>query len=118
MLNTNSPIFAHIVIISLFIAVVSVCLFTGFLPTHDVIAWYGMNHYFYHSLEQGIIPYWNPYSQTGTPFFQYFQTHGLLLPSQFIFIVLQKVTGWTTLTTYILHYFFLYYLFITGTYLT
>lgn len=116
MFHPNSPIFAHIIIGVLFFAVTGCCLFTGLLPTHDAIQWHGASHYFYSSVERGILPYWNHYSQTGTPFFNNFQSFGLLIPSQFMCILFQKLTGCSTLTTYILHYFFMYYIFIIGTY--
>ena len=114
----NRPIFAHIVIGSIFLVLASFCTLTGFLPTLDTIEVHGAFHYFYSSITRGIIPYWNPHSQTGMPFFNEFQTFGLLLPSQFVFVLFQKITGCTTLTTYILHFFFLYYVFVVGTYYT
>lgn len=114
----DSPLVAHIVIASLFIVLVSVCISTNFLPTHDVIEVHARNHYFYDSIARGVIPYWSPYGQTGSPFFSTFQAGGFLIPSQFVFIFFQKITGCTTLTTYILHYFFMYYIFILGTYYT
>lgn len=96
----------------------SFCILSGYLPTHDAINLHGGYHYFYNSIGKGVIPYWNPYSQTGTPFFINFQGWGLLLPSQFICILFQKLTGCTTLTTYIIHYFLLYYIFIVGAFYT
>src|SRR5208337_437498 len=41
---------------------------------------------------------------------------GLLEPSNFLFILIQKITGCTTFTTYIMSYLFSFYLFILGAY--
>jgi hypothetical protein len=90
----------------------------GFSPTHDAISWQGAYHYFYSQIQNGIMPYWNPYSQTGTPFFVYYQSFGLLDPFNFLFIGIGKLTGCSTLTAYILYYFFCYYVFVLGTYYT
>jgi hypothetical protein len=110
--------FAHIVLGVIFILVGSFWISTGYQPSHDVIEVHGLSHYFYSSIARGIIPYWNPYTQTGTPFFPYFQAGGFLTPLQFFCIFLQVLTGCTTLTTYVLHYLLMYYIFIVGTYYT
>jgi len=91
---------------------------TGYGPVHDAINWQGVFHYFYSSVAGGTIPYWNPYSQGGTPFYVYFQPFGLLEPSNFFFIALQGVFGLSSLTGYICHYLFIFYLFILGAFLT
>lgn len=114
----KSQLFAHIVLGLIFMTVGSVWIVTGYQPSHDVIEVHGLSHYFYSSIARGMIPYWNPYTQTGTPFFPYFQAGGFLTPLQFFCILLQALTGCTTLTTYILHYLLMYYLFIVGTYYT
>ncbi len=90
----------------------------GFSLTHDAISWHGAYHFYYSQIGKGIIPYWNPYSQTGTPFFVYYQSLGLLDPFHFLFIGLNKITGCSTLTSYIAYYLSCYYLFVLGTYYT
>lgn len=112
----NNLIFAHIIIAAIFIALACFYILTGFTPIHDAISWHGIYHYFYTSIEKGIFPFWNPYSQTGTPFYVYYQPFGLLEPSHFLFIFFQKVTGCTTLTTYLLNYLFYFFVFILGAY--
>jgi len=114
----KSQLFAPIVLGVIFMIVGSVWIVTGYQPSHDVIEVHGLSHYFYSSIARGIIPYWNPYTQTGTPFFPYFQAGGFLTPLQFFCIFLQVLTGCTTLTTYVLHYLLMYYLFIVGTFYT
>ena len=115
-LDFNSLLSAHLIIASIFIFVAGFFILSGYGPIHDAISWHGTSHYFYSSIEKGIFPYWNPYSQTGTPFYVYCQSFGLLEPSNFLFIIIQKITGCTTLTTYILHYLFYFFIFIIGTY--
>jgi len=116
LLSFNQTLSAHIIIASIFIFVAGFFILTGYGPIHDAISWHGTFHYFYSSIEKGIFPYWNPYSQTGTPFYVYCQAFGLLEPSNFLFIFIQKITGCNTLTTYILHYLFYFFIFIIGTY--
>jgi len=116
--NYNSQLFAHIVLGVIFFALGCFWLSTGYLPGHDVVEDYGLSHYFYSSVARGVIPYWNPYSQTGTSFFGYFQPGGFLTPLQFLCILLQILTGCTTLTIYIVHYLLMYYVFILGAYCT
>lgn len=93
-------------------------LLNGFSPTHDAISWQGAYHFYYSQVEKGIMPYWNPYSQTGTPFFVYYQSFGLLDPIHFIFIGINKITGCSTLTSYVLYYLSCYYVFVLGAYYT
>ncbi len=115
---SHNSVFAHLLLGGIFIALAGIFILTGFTPKHDAMGWHGAFHYFYTSVERGVMPYWNPYSQTGTPFFNNFQSFGLLLPVQFFWILVQKLTDSSTLTTYILFYFSMYYLFIAGTYCT
>ncbi len=115
-LDFNGPLSAHVIIAFTFISISGFFIMTGYAPTHDAISWHGIFHYFYNSIEKGIFPYWNPYSQTGTPFYAYCQPFGLLEPSNFLFVLIQKITGCTTFTTYILHYMFYFYIFIIGAY--
>ncbi len=93
-------------------------LLKGFSPTHDAISWQGAYHFFYSQIQNGVIPFWNPYSQTGTPFFVYYQSFGLLDPFNLVFIGLGKVTRCSTLTAYVFYYLFCYYVFVLGSYYT
>lgn len=110
--------FCVVTIVGIFLVMAAASLVSGYLPTHDAIEFHGLSHYFYRAFERGVVPYWNPYSQTGTPFFNNYQSFQLMLPSQFVFIAFQKITGCTTLTTYVLHHFFMYFIFILGTFFT
>jgi len=111
--------FSDYIFISLtFLLLAIIFILLGITPSHDAIGWQGAHHFFYSSTESGVLPFWNPYSQTGTPFYVNYQTFGLLEPSNFLFIFIKKITGCTTLTAYLLHYFFYYYIFIIGTYAT
>ncbi len=56
----------------IFIVLANLMLASNYLPIHDAIEWHGVFHYFYNAVERGVMPYWNPYSQTGTPFFNNF----------------------------------------------
>lgn len=115
-LDLKNPLFANAIIASIFISIAGFFIITGYAPVHDAISWHGIFHYFYNSVEKGILPYWNPYSQTGTPFYVYYQSFGLLEPTNFLFVFIQKITGCSTFTTYILHYIFYFYIFIAGAY--
>ena len=108
-LSCETSFWPNIIIGTMFLGLAGFCILTGFTPIHDAIGWHGAFHYFYTSIEREVIPYWNPYSQTGTPFFNYFQSFGLLLPLQFPWILFQKLTSCTTLTTSLLFYFSMYY---------
>ena len=114
--DANSPLSAHILLGSIFLVLAATFILLGITPSHDSIGWFGAYHYFYSSIGRGVFPFWNPYSQTGTPFFPNLQAFGLLEPSHFIFILIQKLTGSTTLTTYLFHFLFCYSVFIIGTY--
>ncbi|MBF0480627.1 MAG: hypothetical protein HQK81_14530 [Desulfovibrionaceae bacterium] len=93
------------------------CISTNYYPTHDAIEWHGIFRYYYQNISHGIIPFWNPYSQTGTPFFPYFQALGLLEPSNLIFAIIGRITGGQWLQADFAHYLFLYLIFILGSYL-
>lgn len=108
--------FSILVIFSVFFSLALFFLSTGITPNHDAIEWAGASHYFYSSLANGVMPYWNPYSQCGTPFYPYFQSFGLLEPTNLFFVLFYKLTGCTTLTAYLLHYLCYYFVFIVGTY--
>jgi hypothetical protein len=104
------------VISTIFMFMAAVHLLTGITPNHDSMEWEGASHYFYTCVGNGVFPYWNPYSQTGTPFFINYQGFGLLEPSNFLFIGLMKLTGCPSLTAYVLHFLFYYFIFIAGSY--
>lgn len=87
-------------------------------PIHDSIFWYPLFAYFYESIAHGVIPYWNPYSQLGSPFFPMFQSLGLLDPLNLILALLYKFTRVNSLLLYLIHLFFQFYLFLVGTYFT
>jgi len=87
-------------------------------PIHDSIFWYPSFAYFYESIAQGVIPYWNPYSQLGSPFFPMFQSLGLLDPLNLLLGLVYKFTKVNSLMLYLIHLFFQFYLFLLGAYLT
>ncbi len=103
------------------IVLVFACLAAFFIgkhytPIHDAADWVGTFHYFYASIEKGVIPLWNPYSQTGTPFYTYYQPFGLLEPVNLLIALTKAVTHVRSLTAYLLDYLFRYFIFILGTY--
>lgn len=114
--DINRPLTAYVVFSTFFAFLGGFFIVTGYGPVHDAMEWHGVFHYFYSSLEQGSVPYWNPYSQTGTPFFTYFQAFGLLDPTNLLCVPMKWFTGSTTFSTYLIHYLFYYFLFIIGTY--
>ncbi len=109
-------LFSNYSIFFIFLILTVSFIISGYVPIHDAINWHGIFHYFCVSIEKGVIPWWNPFSQTGTPFYQYYQTLGLLDPSIFLLILIKKITSCTTFTLYIIHYFFRYFILISGTY--
>lgn len=71
--------------------VVMVVLFTLNLhATHDTINWLPFFDYYYSTVATGEFPFWNPYSQLGTPFFPGLQVLGLLDPTNLIFVGLYR----------------------------
>ncbi len=112
------PAFGHAVIALVFLALGTVFVTFGITPVHDAIGGYGPFHYFCEWLARGVVPYWNPYQLTGRPFYPDFQLYGLWEPSNYLFILLYKLTGCTILTAFLWHYLFYYWLFIEGSYWT
>src|SRR5262245_33681234 len=107
----DSPLAAYSFIGLAFVAVTAVLVFKRLTPVHDAIGWYGAYHYFYDSVARGVFPFWNPYSLAGTPFYPNYQLCGFLEPSNYVAILFQILTGCSTLTTYLAHYLFYYFLF-------
>ncbi|MBF0441584.1 MAG: hypothetical protein HQK54_06740 [Oligoflexales bacterium] len=114
--NLSKRIFVHVTLGIIFSILTYFFINFNYSMSHDAIEWQGVYHYFYSSIASGVFPLWNPFSQMGTPFYQYYQCFGLLLPTNFIVIGLQKIFNWSTLTSYIIHYFLLYYIFILGSF--
>lgn len=112
----ENSIFSVGIIFFIFSGLAAFFIMTGVTPNHDAMEWAGASHYFYSSVAKGVIPFWNPYSQCGTPFYPYFQSFGLLEPSNLFFILVYKMTGCSTLTVYLLHYLYYYLVFILGAY--
>ncbi|MCP5003909.1 MAG: hypothetical protein GY941_08165, partial [Planctomycetes bacterium] len=107
---------ANILIFGVCALTTTISILSGYGPIHDTISWHGIVHLFNTSLEKGIIPFWNPYSQTGTPFFYYFQVWGVLDPVNLTLIIAQKLTGCSTYAIYVIRTMFWYFIFISGTY--
>ena len=75
-------------------------LLAGEMFTHDAIVWYGSYHYFVESLSRGVIPLWDPYTISGTPFYQNIPHVGDLDPIVLLCAIAVKL-GMTPLTTFI-----------------
>jgi len=93
------------------------CILTDVYPVHDAIEWHGIFRYYYYWISHGVVPFWNPYTQAGTPFYFYFQALGLLEPSNLIFAFLGRLAGGAWLQADFAHYMFIFLVFILGSYL-
>ncbi len=93
-----------------------ILIVNGYTPIHDAILWSGVFHYYYDALGSGVLPLWNPYSQTGTPFYINYQSFGLLMPFNFIIALMQKIFSWDSVSSYVIQYMFIFYIFILGAY--
>ena len=76
------------------LAVSSAAMFlAGFLPIHDAIGWEGIHRFFSSGLRNWQIPFWNKFSQGGTPFYPYYQSLGLIEPLNLAVALALKVLG-------------------------
>jgi len=111
------PIIAQLFMALIFIVLIITFTIFQLTPEHDSIVWFVGWDFFYNTLtEQHVLPLWNPYDQTGTPFYPYYQPFGLLNPIQFIVVFLQKLIGWESITSYLVQFFAYYFIFIIGSY--
>ncbi|MBU1870236.1 MAG: hypothetical protein KJ818_07190, partial [Candidatus Omnitrophica bacterium] len=114
--NFHSVGVAYLILGSILSIAAGFCIMSGYSMIHDAIDFHGAQHFYYTNLSKGLFPLWNPYSQTGTPFYVYFQAFGLLEPINFVVVFLQSITGCTTFTSYLVLYFTYYFIFIAGVY--
>lgn len=90
--------------------------FRKLLFTHDAIYWYPVYHYFVGSLSQGVFPLWDPYMQSGTPFYTNINLLGLLDPLLIIFAILIRFVNLSILDSYLWFYFLRIFLLAIGSY--
>jgi len=57
----------------------------------DTLWWYGIYHYFWESVLQGQIPYWNPYHHGGEPFYFLISHYRLLDPTMVLPLIIAKL---------------------------
>src|SRR5688572_5088862 len=50
----------------------------------DLITHYGLFHYFWESVKQGVLPLWNPYHHGGEPFYFNFSAFAFLDPTMLV----------------------------------
>lgn len=104
------------VITALFIGLYNGLLLGNQIFTHDSFIWLGSYYYFMENLVAGHYPFWDPYSLTGTPFYPYIHTHGLLDPIVYLSYAMVKFLGSSTLTSYVYFYLFRLLAFAVGAY--
>ena len=93
------------------LALLIVCLCAmflgGFLPVHDAIGWEGIHRFFSSNIRDWHIPFWNKFSQGGTPFYPYYQSLGLIEPLNLGITITLKALGIPIGYNYVLTYLLL-----------
>ena len=95
-------------------------LISGTYTTHageDMLSWYGVFQYFFESASDGVLPYWNPYSHGGEPFYLLFSLFRLLDPLIIIPVILTKLFSPDLLYIYHWHHALRLFLFLIGEFL-
>lgn len=105
---------AHCALGSFFVILALLYSWGGYTPVHGAMSPYGDYKFFYTSLAEGILPFWNPYSQSGMPYYVNYQLYGFLEPTNFLAVLAMKVFSWTPLAAYLFHQLLVYYIFVTG----
>jgi len=82
--------------------------------SHDSLVWFGTFHYYIENIKNGVFPYWDPYSLTGTPFYQNISGYGLLDPTVLLCALVSKITNLSTLTLFIYFRLCRIFLFVIG----
>lgn len=106
--------FLILLIISLFCIIYHDLLSVDKIFIHDSIVWYGQFHYYLESLIDGHFPFWDPYLIGGTPFYPNINFARDLDPLMFLPILLVKVLGVNTLTSFIYFCLFELVIFVIG----
>jgi len=86
----------------------------GILPVHDAIGWEGIHRFFSSNMREWHLPFWNKFSQGGTPFYPYYQSLGLIEPLNLGITVVLKILGVPLGYNYVITYLLLI-LFVTFT---
>jgi len=81
---------------------------------HDAIIWYGAFHYYVAGMADGNFPFWNPYMQSGTPFYPNMSIYGLLDPVILAGIAAVRAFSVSPLTVYIYFRLFRLAVFVVG----
>lgn len=85
--------------------------------THDAIMWIGQYDYYIHAIKSGAFPYWDAFTQLGTPFYQNVHAPGLLDPIAFIGGLPTLLFNQPILVSYKVFYFLRLFIFIFGSFL-
>lgn len=90
-------------------------LFTGARTfSHDSLVWFGSFHYYLENIKNGIFPYWDPYSLTGTLFYPNISGYGLLDPTVLLCALASKIAGISSLKLFIYFRLCRIFLFVAG----
>lgn len=79
----------------------------GFLPIHDAIGWEGIHRFFSSGIREWQLPFWNKFSQGGTPFYPYYQSIGLIEPLSLGMTIMLKFLGVPIGYNYVITYLLL-----------
>ena len=98
----------------------SIFLISGTHTNHagfDMLSWYGIFQYFFESASSGILPYWNPYSHGGEPFYFLYSMSRLLDPLIIMPVILTKLFSPDLLFIYHWHHAVRLFFFLLGQFL-
>lgn len=87
------------------------------MSTHDTLLSYANVYYFWDSLSNGYIPYWDPFTNAGESRFMFWQLGFLLRPTMFIWFFIAKIFHLSLFSVYHLELFTLFVIFCLGCYL-
>jgi hypothetical protein len=113
----------HEPLIVLFLFLVVLCYgfwgtFTGekIFFNGDNIWWYGTFQFFIESASQGVIPFWNPFSHGGEPFFFMFSHFRLIDPLILIPVIITWIVDVDLLSLFHLYYCLRVFIYLLGVY--
>ncbi len=120
LLNNNKENYWKIaaVVILLVYCSIYIDLITGTKSfSGDAIVWYGTFHYYITQMQQGIFPYWDPYSLTGTYFYPNIAGYGLLDPFCLVCAAVSRVSDIHPLFLFTLFRLYRIFVFVGGAFL-
>jgi len=104
-------------VLALVYAIVYRDLFTSTRTfSHDSVVWFGTFHYYIESIKNGVFPYWDPYSLSGTLFYPNISGYGLLDPTVLLCALASKIWNVSSLTLFIYFRLFRMFLFVAGSF--